>query len=116
MLVLLVDKQDAWLLQLNGWYLCNGYARRDFWEGGKKRRCYLHRLISQPPAGLHVDHVNGNKLDNRRENLRHATRSQNLQNRRGATSGNRSTGVRGVYVDRRDKAIYARLRASGRVR
>lgn len=42
------------------------YARRNF--GRKTMR--LHRLITGAADGLHVDHKNGNALDNRRSNLR----------------------------------------------
>jgi hypothetical protein len=40
----------------------------------------LHRQIMKPPPGLLVDHKNSDSLDNRRANLRLATRSQNVQN------------------------------------
>lgn len=43
----------------------------------------LHRLILPVGAGLDVDHINRNPLDNRRANLRPATRTQNLANRKG---------------------------------
>ncbi|MGA2172192.1 MAG: AP2 domain-containing protein [Sedimentisphaerales bacterium] len=42
----------------------------------------LHRLIMDAPKGLLVDHRNGDSLDNRRANLRLATRLQNQWNRR----------------------------------
>jgi len=41
----------------------------------------MHREIMGSPKGLLVDHRNLNRLDNRRENLRTATHSQNMQNR-----------------------------------
>lgn len=40
----------------------------------------MHREILDAPKGMDVDHVNRDKLDNRKENIRLATRSQNLAN------------------------------------
>lgn len=37
----------------------------------------LHRYLMMPPPGLCVDHINGDPLDNRRENLRTCTKSEN---------------------------------------
>jgi len=42
---------------------------------------FLHRLIMNPPANMQIDHVNKNKLDNRRINLRVCTHSENQMNR-----------------------------------
>lgn len=109
----LLDAEDAELLNGPRWYICNGYARRDIWRQGRKERQYLHRVIMKPTSTQHVDHINGDKLDNRRINLRLVTRSQNLQNRRGATVQS-SSGLRGVYTDKRDGAIYARVVVDGK--
>lgn len=42
---------------------------------------FLHHLIVGKIPGLEVDHINQNKYDNRRENLRHVTRGDNCRNR-----------------------------------
>lgn len=42
----------------------------------------LHRFIINAPKGFHVDHINGNPLDNRRKNLRVCTPAQNQFNSR----------------------------------
>ncbi len=44
------------------------------------RLVQLHALVNETPDGLDTDHVNQDKLDNRRSNLRTATRSQNMAN------------------------------------
>ena len=57
------------------------YAVRDVKTGpGRTRQLGLHREIMNEPKGFIVDHKNNDSLDNRRANLRAATRSQNNQN------------------------------------
>jgi hypothetical protein len=48
------------------------------------------------PQG-HIDHINGNRSDNRFENLRDVTQQQNIQNQRKAQKSNKSTGILGVF-------------------
>jgi len=58
----------------------------------------LHRVITHAPPGKVVDHANGNKLDNRRANLRVCSAAENLRNRKRAKSN--KSGFKGVYSDR----------------
>jgi hypothetical protein len=60
----------------------DGYARRNAQVEGKKTTVLMHREILGlvPGDGLQVDHINGNRLDNCRENLRICTHAQNHQN------------------------------------
>jgi hypothetical protein len=83
----ILDPQDYYRFARFKWHL-NGYrdkyyAIRSQITGPKDIRIVrLHRLIMNAPDGVFVDHINGDSLDNRRANLRLATRSQNMSNRR----------------------------------
>ena len=68
----------------------------------------VHRFLMNPEKGLVVDHINGNGLDNRKENLRVVTQAQNKQNLRGAQIDNK-TGVRGVFFDTRSNRYVAQV-------
>lgn len=84
--------------KLSKWKWCygaRGYAYRG--DGSKTRpRVWMHREILQTPSDLFTDHINGNKLDNRRLNLRAVTHAQNTKNRHSNILPQES-GLRGVY-------------------
>lgn len=72
----LVDDEDfKWLNQWK-WCFAGGYAVRSC--NGKT--VYMHRVIMSVPKDKEVDHVDGNKLDNRKFNLRLVTHQQNIFN------------------------------------
>lgn len=95
----LVDDEDLDSVLAQGrWSLVGrGYVRHGTKVNGKQVHIYLHRFIMglSPGDRRKVDHRDGNKLDNRRGNLRVGTQSQNLQNRTIPQSNNTS-GHRGV--------------------
>lgn len=73
-----------------------GYVfRRVYLEDGSRKKVYLHRFILGllPGDGFVVDHINGNRLDNRRENLRVILPGQNSQNRTTSSGASRFRGV-----------------------
>lgn len=73
----------------------------------KYRRTKMHHFIlGRPPKGMEVDHINKDKLDNRRENLRFVTRQQNAKNR-SVGKGYRRKGSRWeAYIQSDWKQIY----------
>lgn len=80
---ILVSCEDAWLLTKYRWYISeHGYVRRT-----TNDKTYLHRLIMSAVKGQKVDHINGNKLDNTRENLRIASAQENSRNRKPSPRG-----------------------------
>ena len=97
------------------WRLVHGYAeRREYLSDGKDgfKTIYLHRLVNKTPYGYETDHVNGNRLDNRKENLRSVTSSQNKMNHRNRKDN--KSGFPGVWYDRNRDKWVAELMKDGK--
>jgi len=76
--------RDKWHAARSG---LNYYAKRNIQcVNGKQKTERMHSWIMKAPRGLLVDHINGDTLDNRRENLRIVTSRENCQNRHTAKS------------------------------
>ena len=71
----------------------------------------MHRLVVNYAGPLDVDHINGDGLDNRRANLRVATRSQNLANGRKRKS---ASGFKGVCADSDGRHWKGQITVGGR--
>lgn len=85
------SEEDRPIVEAGKWSITkSGYVRRTVGVGGER---LLHRIILRPAPNEEVDHINGDPLDNRRENLRICTRRQNAAARR-FPSG--KSGYRGV--------------------
>jgi hypothetical protein len=76
------------------------------------RSVYMHRLLMGHPSGAFVDHVDGDGLNNLRENLRIATPSQNNCNRR--MRSNNTSGFKGVSWDKKRGKWYAQICVNGK--
>lgn len=102
--ITLVDDEDYEYLNQWKWGLDNGgYVARSTHlstseNSRQNKRYFMHKVINQTPIGFQTDHINGNKLDNRRVNLRNATKSQNQANTR--IYKNNKTGFKGVIFSR----------------
>lgn len=124
--VAIVDEEDYELVSQYKWHLNSmGYA---VWRGkvdGKKKTIRMHRLINNTPDGKYTDHINRNRLDNRRSNLRTVTQKENMQNKeRGRgywyQKQNRNWVVeiygehRGCFSNEKDAAAFAELVYQGK--
>lgn len=96
----IVDDENFKYLNQWKWHFTHGYATRNKYirETQKGKRVSMHRLVNKTPEGLDTDHINRNKLDNRKVNLRTVTRQKNMRNT-GLVITNTS-GHKGVYKDK----------------
>jgi len=83
--IVLVDDEDYKELSMYKWYLKavgNGYATTKINIGNKWINKYIHHFLLNNPKGFEIDHIDGNGLNNQKDNLRIVTRTQNLMNRK----------------------------------
>lgn len=90
-------KNFCWFVSANG-YICTRAGRRTI---------TLHRILLDNPEGKDVDHRNGDKADNRRENLRVTTRQQNARNNR--PRQNAASKYKGVTFHKASQKWAARI-------
>ncbi len=103
-----VDAADYEWLNRYHWRSLNGYPCRS----DKRRRVFMHRQIMQPPAEKVVDHIDGNKRNACRSNLRICTCQENRHNQRKRRNG--SSRFKGVTFDKRLGRWKAQYRLDGR--
>jgi len=97
-----LEKVRPWRWSFDGSYAVN-------WISGYK--VYLHQLIMGTILAnkkIEVDHIDRNKLNNRKKNLRIVTHKQNIQNSR--LSKNNTSGYNGVWWNKRDKCWATEIR------
>ena len=80
-----IDPEDVarvTLFKWRAWWCGNRwYAVRSDYSSGKLKIIYLHRVINNTPADMETDHINGDGLDNRKDNLRSVSKRENAQNK-----------------------------------
>lgn len=88
----IIDVDDIWKVKEYRFRLSSdGYVRT------KRNTLFIHRIILDCPQGMVVDHINGNKLDNRKYNLRICSQATNACNRT-VLGKNNTSGYKGVNV------------------
>jgi len=114
----IVDPQDYERLSKHKWQASrfprSYYATRCVSIGnGRQKNIPMHRDIIKIEDGFCCDHINHNGLDNRKVNLRQASRAQNSWNKR-KQRGKHSSKHKGVSWFKRENKWQARIQANGR--
>lgn len=104
----IIDKEDLDKVLITHWVNQSGYASGVI--NGKYVR--LHQIVIPQKEGLEVDHINGDKLDNRKCNLRLVTHKQNMWNRN--VRKDCKSGYRGVSWNKIRKCWYVRIKKDGK--
>lgn len=114
----MVDDADYAELSKYSWYHKNnpdgsGYAARNtgHTETTPRTTIRMHRQILGAILGQEVDHIDGNRLNNCRSNLRLATKSQNMWNRKKQKG---SSKYKGVHWSKRYSKWVAQIRVNKR--
>lgn len=116
---LVSDKDYKKLTAMGKWCFATvGYAVKNL--GNKKLGYMHHQVIGKPPNGYVVDHIDMNKLNNQRSNLRFLSHSDSLRNKRRQCRGDQTIPYKGVsrtLNKKRFKAVitvsYRRLKHIG---
>lgn len=108
----MVDEDDYEYLSRWNWQLfkSSGHVGRSEYGKGS---ILLHREVNKTPEGMFTDHINMDKLDNRKENLRTCSKGQNSMNRQ-KQKGNYSSKHKGVTWCKRHKKWKTRVKFKGK--
>lgn len=101
-----VDDEDFEWANLYSWHKCRGYVSGAHRQGDT-RTVYLHREIMGNPD-CQIDHIDGNRLNNQRSNLRRCTNQENQRNKK--AQKNNTSGYKGVSWHKRDKIYEVNIR------
>lgn len=103
----LIDDEDFERVNQFKWHFVNGkyggYARRTLNPKPsigryKHKDIYLHAFLLKPSKNMMVDHINHDTLDNRKDNLRIVTASENAMNRK--KRNDNTTGYIGINIEK----------------
>jgi hypothetical protein len=105
----IIDLNQAKMLEKYLWCISKGYAVTRITEGKNKYKIVPihHMIVGIPPEGKEVDHINRDRLDNRRSNLRTVTHRINARN--SGMFRHNTSGYRGVCWDKRRTKWFARI-------
>lgn len=116
--VVLVDAADYFLVSGYKWRASqpNSGTPYAMTDGDDNHTLLMHRFIMDAPKGMDVDHIDGNRLNNQRSNLRIVTRRENCRNRNQVLADKKNKwGFHGVCrPNGNGRLYYGRLAIDGR--
>lgn len=107
-----IDSDDYELLSQYTWRLHYGYAETDIKVNNKWSGLSMHRLLMNAQPNQLVDHINRIHNDNRKSNLRFATKLQNKTNQ--GTYKNNKSGHSGIYRNQSNKKWCVQINANNK--
>ena len=113
----LIDDDDFGLICDYKWYIqsvseCKYAVARTTLPNGKIKVILMHRLIIKPLDCYEIDHIDGNGLNNQKDNLRTCRHRDNIRNRRKHKKG--SSTYKGVSWDTQKKRWRAYIHSGGK--
>lgn len=111
--VALVDDADYEILSKYRWWFSRckghsiGYAVRCFTIKGKRHSIMMHRFLMTPADSQQCDHIDGNGLNNQRNNLRNCSHMDNHRNLN--THKSNLLGVKGISQPTTKRGYFARI-------
>jgi len=106
------DDEDIDLILSHHWR-AHRAGRRGYYasaENASGEIIWMHRLVMDAPENMEIDHINHDTLDNRKENLRLATKNENQWNNKRIVT---TFGYKGITYDKKKKTYRARIRKNG---
>lgn len=100
------DLEDYEKIKEYCWYSYDGYIRTK--NKGDEKLIALHRIIMSPPKDKVIDHINHNPRDNRKNNLRICTQSENMMNT--SMRVDNKSGKIGVSYSEKDNKWHAQIK------
>jgi hypothetical protein len=110
-----IDKEDLDVAKKYNWSLSHGYVESSSLNTSNPKdikKTSMHRLIMNTPRMMHTDHINFDKTDNRKSNLRICSARENTSHLK--ISSKNTSGFTGVYWDKNSKKWFAKIKHIGK--